>query len=265
MAAIPPPVSHRLPLSGVIISKNEADRIERCVLSLIGVCAEVIVLDSGSSDQTVALAQHAGARVEHQDWLGFSAQKNAVIALARQPWVLLLDADEWLGAGAEAGLRRLFAQRQVETADIWRLQRRTHFLGQALNHGGWGREAVQRLFRAELRYLAANVHEKLDARDRRQGSAHLRIEHDTARSEAEYRGKLQHYARLWAAQKHREQRTAGALAPSLHAAAYWLKNYLLRAGFLDGRGGWRYHACHARYVFDKYQALRGLNRQRAAS
>ena len=72
--------AHALPISGVVIAKDEADRIGRCVASLAEVCSEVLVLDSGSGDATVAVATAAGARVEHQPWLGFSAQKNAAIA-----------------------------------------------------------------------------------------------------------------------------------------------------------------------------------------
>ena len=118
-------------------------------------CAEVLVLDSGSDDDTVARASAAGARVIHQDWLGFAAQKNAAIAAAGQDWVLLLDADEWLEARAPDVLRELFASGRNESADVWRLHRRTHFLGKALNFGGWGRESVDRLFRPDLRYLPA--------------------------------------------------------------------------------------------------------------
>jgi (heptosyl)LPS beta-1,4-glucosyltransferase len=82
-----------------------------------------------------------------------------------------------------------------------------------------------------------------------------RIEHDTARSLDEYRAKLARYAQLWARQKCAEGRRTGPFAALLHATAYWLKNYLLRGGFLDGANARAYHACHARYVFDKYHAL----------
>ena len=79
-----------LPVSGVVIAKDEADRIGRCVASLAAVCAEVVVLDSGSSDDTAAVASAAGARVEQQPWLGFAAQKNAAISRAtRSGW------DDW--------------------------------------------------------------------------------------------------------------------------------------------------------------------------
>ncbi|MEO7477831.1 MAG: glycosyltransferase family 2 protein [Lysobacteraceae bacterium] len=249
-----------LPLSGVVIAKNEAGRIGRCVASLACVCGEVLVLDSGSSDTTVAEADGAGARVCHQDWLGFSAQKNAAIAAASQPWVLLLDADEWLGDGAADALRALFANRTIERADVWELERRTHFLGTALNHGGWGHEGVERLFRNDLRYLPSHVHEKLDLRGRKVAHLHARIEHDTARSLDDYRAKLAHYATLWATQKHAEGHRTTLFSAPAHAAAYWLKNFILRGGFLDGAMARTYHFCHARYVYEKYRALQQRHR-----
>lgn len=249
---MPPP----LPLSGVVIAKDEGDRIGRCVASLAAICSDVLVLDSGSTDDTVAVATAAGARVERQPWLGFAAQKNAAIARARQPWVLLLDADEWLDADALPVLHALFDSGRVEQADVWRLLRRTHFLGTPLDHGGWGRETVERLFRGALRYQSADVHERLDTSGRRVASVAARIEHDTARNDTEYAAKLQRYAGLWARQKRAEGRRAGPLAAPLHAAAYWLKAVVLRAGFLDGPVAMRYHALHARYVRDKYRLLR---------
>lgn len=247
-----------LPLSGVVIAKNEADRIERCVRSLASVCAEVVVLDSGSTDNTVARARAAGARVEHQDWLGFAEQKNAVIALAKHRWVLLLDADEWLGEGAAESLRKLFEDKRIERAEVWRLERRTHFLGTLLKHGGWGREAVERLFWQPIRYWPALVHERLNKDGLRVKKAAIRIEHDTARSEEEYRQKLARYAALMAQQRFDAGRRAGPLSAHAHAAFYFLKNVVFRGGFLDGPGGWRYHCCHVRYTFDKYRLLRRL-------
>jgi (heptosyl)LPS beta-1,4-glucosyltransferase len=246
----------KLPICGVVIAKNEGDRIGRCVASLTALCRDVLVLDSGSDDDTLANAIAAGARVEQQPWLGFAAQKNAAIARAAQPWVLLLDADEWLAADAAPALRALFANGEVECADAWRLPRRTHFLGTVLDHGGRGNEPVERLFRQDLRYLPAEVHEKLDLAGRRVAAVPARIEHDTARSFDEYAATLQRYARLWARQRHAAGRRAGALSAPLHAAAYWVKNFLLRGGFLDGEMARRYHALHARYVYDKYRLLR---------
>lgn len=168
----------------------------------------MLVLDSGSTDDTVIIALAAGARVEHQAWLGFAAQKNMAISMADNAWVLLLDADEWLGEGAALLLVEHFTSGRVEQADVWRLQRRTHYLGKALRFGGWGREAVERLFRQRLRYKPVSVHESFDLTDARIAAFGARIEHDTARSAIEYQRKLASYARLFAQQRHAEGKRA---------------------------------------------------------
>lgn len=246
----------KLPVSGVVIAFNEADRIARCVESLARVCQDVVVMDSGSTDDTARIAEGLGARVVQQTWLGFSAQKNAVIAQARFPWVLLLDSDEWLDDAAGARIAALLSGGDIETADVWSLLRRTHYLGTPLNHGGWGNEKVQRLFRSDLRYKEAAVHEALDTRGKRLKTLAARIEHDTARTDAEYATKLSRYAALWAQQKRAAGRRANVFSPWLHAFAYALKNYVLRGGFLDGGSAHRYHRLHTRYVFEKYRRLR---------
>jgi (heptosyl)LPS beta-1,4-glucosyltransferase len=247
-----------LPLSGVVVAQDEGDRIERCVGSMRSFCREVLVVDSGSRDDTVARARSAGARVEYHAWLGFANQKNLAIDHATQPWVLLLDADEWLDERATTQLRRLFADGGVESADVWQLRRRTYFLGRPLRHGGWGREKVPRLFRQGIHYLPARVHERLDTMGLRVGDSGIRLEHDTARSEAEYQRKLAGYARLWAEQQRDAGREAGLETAATHAFSYWLQHYILRGGFLDGKSGWRYHRCHTAYVLAKYLILAGV-------
>lgn len=251
-------MSDPLPLSGVVIAKNEADRIGRCLQSMRAVCAEMLVLDCGSDDDTVEVARAAGARVEHQDWLGFAAQKNEAISRAVQPWLLLMDADEWLADGAEAELRALFSTGRVEQADVWRVIRRNWFLGGRLR----GLERAERLVRPDHRYLPMRVHERPDLAGKRVMDSAIAIEHNTARSLEQHRRKNSRYAQLWAEQKFEEGKRCSAIAPWTHATAYWLKVYLLRGAWLEGRTGWQYHASHARAVIEKYQRLHALGKQR---
>ncbi len=248
-------MSEPLPLSGVVITKNEGDRIGRCLASMLAVCTEVIVLDSGSSDDTVAIARELGARVEHQPWRGFASQKNAAIALATQPWVLLLDADEWLEPPAQRTMRDLFAG-EIEQADVWLLLRCTRFLGHRLRAGSFAREPIQRLFRARHRHVLQPVHEYLDLTNSRVRLSDIVLEHDTARSAGEYWEKLQGYARLWAAEQRQRGRTAWPGRGVLAATAYLLKNVVVRGGFIDGVQGLRFHWLHARYAKLKYDLLR---------
>lgn len=253
-----------LPLSGVVVACNEADRIERCVASLRAACAEVIVVDSGSSDGTRERAAALGARVIEQPWLGFARQKNLAIAQATQPWVLLLDADEWLEADAQDALHALFASGRLDAADVVRLRRRTRFLGTVMRHGSFAAEPVERLFRAHCRHEERAVHERLDTRGQRVLDAAVRMEHDTARSAADYRAKLARYAALWAGEQAARTRRVPPGRASLAGLAYLLKNLVLRLGLLDGPGAWRFHALHAGYAVAKYRALRRQLRATAA-
>lgn len=253
----------KLPISAVVITRDEADRIGRCVASLVPICGEVLVLDSGSRDDTVRIARGAGATVHYQPWLGFAAQKNMAITRSCHEWVLLLDADEWLADGAVEALTELFLCDDVESCDAWTLRRRTHFLGTPLRHGGWGRERMERLFRRRYRYAPSLVHERLDLRGARIGESGAGLEHDTARNRDEYLGKLDRYAHLFAEQRHAEGRRAGLLSPALHALSYAVKNAVLRGGFLDGPRAWQYHAAHTRYVWNKYRYLHGLSAETA--
>jgi len=243
-----------LPISGVVISKNEGDRIGRCLQSMRNVCSDMLVLDCGSEDDTVAVARAAGARVEHQDWLGFAAQKNQAISRATQPWLLLLDADEWLAEGSEDAIRALFASGRHDQADAWVLTRRNWFLGRRLRGG----EASERLVRPDWRYLQALVHESPDLRGKRLRPLDAYIEHDTARSYDEHVRKLSRYATLWAEQRHRAGKRCSALTGWIHAAAALFKAYVLRGAFLDGREGWLFHKAHSRYVLEKYRRLHAL-------
>lgn len=250
------------PLSGVVITKNEADRIVRCVKSLFEVCREVIVLDSGSSDDTVRLAREAGARVEHQQWLGFSCQKNAAIELASQPWVFLLDADEWCENVEIAKIQRLIESPGFESADVWTCKRQTYFLGKFLSYGGREREPVQRIFRSNIRYSKAHVHEKLETANLVVKGANVVIQHDTARSYAEYATKLYRYAALFAEQNALKSRKTYLGQPAIHASFYWLKNYVIRLGFMDGLQGFHFHRLHTGYVWIKYKLLAEKNAQK---
>ena len=247
-------MSQPLPLSGVVITKNEGDRIARCVASMTPLCSEVIVLDSGSTDDTVRIARELGARVEHLDWQGFALQKNAAIAMAREKWVLLLDADEWLEPPAQAELRALFAS-DIEQGDVWLLLRRTHFLGHALRGGSFAREPVHRLFRSSLRHGLRAVHEYLDVEGRTVRTSRVVLEHDTARNAEEYWSKLQRYAALWAGEQRAKGKRASPVRGAFAATAYLLKNLVLRGGIIDGRAGVRFHWLHARYSKLKYDLL----------
>lgn len=103
----------RQKVSATIIARNEADRIGRAIESLQGLVAEVVVIDSGSTDGTQALAARLGARVLHNDWTGYGPQKRFAEDQAAHDWILNLDADEWLSAPLRAELRQLLSHAEL--------------------------------------------------------------------------------------------------------------------------------------------------------
>lgn len=243
------------PITGIVITLDEASRIARCLRSMAPVCREILVLDAGSSDDTVAIARAEGAIVEHQEWLGYATQKNVAISRASQPWILLLDADEWLEPEAQARLLALFADGREAQADVWCLRRRAHFLGHRMRHGGFSREPVQRLFRGHLRYGIRPVHEQLDTRGCRVRRSDIRLEHETARSTDEYWTKLRGHAQLWGQDQANRGRFVVPGRGLLAALAFLIKGLILQGGILDGRPSLRLHWLHARYVVRKYRRL----------
>src|SRR5262249_50105768 len=130
-------------LSAIVITRNEAGNIAECLDSL-AFCDERIVVDCGSTDDTVALARARGANVVHHDWEGFGAQKNYALSLAKGDWVLSLDADERVTPQLAAAINGAIADGR---ADGYEFPRLSSFCGRPLRHSGWHPDYVLRLFR----------------------------------------------------------------------------------------------------------------------
>ena len=149
------------PLAVAVITLNEAATLPRCLESVAGLAAEIVVLDSGSTDATVAIAQRFGARVEITDWPGFTAQKNRALAACRQPWVLSLDADEALSPDLAAAIRALFAEGMPPIRGYC-LNRRNRYLGAWLHHAWTPEWRLRLVARDDARWVGGQVHEHLE-------------------------------------------------------------------------------------------------------
>ena len=237
---------------------NEAPRIERCVRSLAEVCADITVVDSHSTDATREIAAASGARVIERDWDGYAGQKNFAIQSAPRPWVLLLDADEWLTPRLVEEIRALFAAGEPRDMDGFAIPRRNIFLGRELQGGLLGHERLVRLFRNDFRYLDMRVHESFALEGRRIGSLENGFLHENDLSLEAYRQKLARYAQLVAQEKSRKGKSAHWWDLYLRPPFHFFKNYVLRAGFRDGREGLILEKMNARYVREKYARLRAI-------
>ncbi len=243
------PLSAAATISVILITRDEAQRIERCLLS-VDFADEVVVVDSGSTDRTVELARAAGARVlVRADWPGFGIQKNRALDLATGEWVFSIDADEVVSPGLRESI--LAAVREGR-ADVFQVRRRSCFAGRPLRFGDWHGDRVLRLFRrGAARFTDDLVHERLD----HDGPAPVldgMLMHYTIDSLADALEKGRRYAAAGAPRVAARGR-GGLVSAAAHASWTFLRGYLLRLGFLDGRHGLLLAWCNACGTWQRYR------------
>ena len=247
-------------LSVVVITHNEAANLRAC-LDSVPFADEIVVLDSGSSDDTVAIAAACGARVSQSaDWPGFGPQKNRALALATGDWVLSLDADERVTPQLAAQIQAAIASGRHEAYEIARL---TRFCGSWIRHCGWTPDYVLRLFRrGQARFSDDLVHERVVTElATRPGRLTSSLLHESYPTPAHYWRKLEAYSQAWALQQHRQGRRTSMARAGAAAVVAFVRSYLLRLGFLDGAMGFAVCTMQAQAAFGKYFALYCLNRQ----
>lgn len=242
-------------LSVCIITKNEAPRIARC-LDSVHWADELIVVDSGSTDETVSIARSKGAKVIETDWPGWAIQKNRSIDAASHDWVLSLDADEWLPPNAEEIIRTA----TEAGPPAYTLRRKTFFLGKWIAHQGWYPDRQIRLFKKSVtRFSEVPVHEKVEIVD---GTADLNLDimHESYTSLAQYKEKNAMYSKRQAEQQ--QDQKLVALKLFLKPPARFIQTYFLQLGFLDGWKGLLLSLLRSKY---EWQVLTQILRLRRPS
>ncbi len=226
-------MSGRVEVSVVIAARNEAAEIARCVRS-VAWAAEVLVVENDSVDDTVNEARRAGAEVFSHPFTTIGAQRNAAIARATQPWILVLDADECATPEVEAAVRAVVTAAVGPSA--YRIRRRNMFLGREIRFGGWEKDRPVRLFRGALRYDERPVHEHV-VTEGDVGQLTAALWHTPYASLGEYFEKLQRYSAWWAQQQYAAGRRARRSDLVLRPAARFLTMYVRRQGWRDGAHG----------------------------
>jgi hypothetical protein len=246
----------RLPLSCVIITRDAAAALPPTLAS-VAWCDEIVVVDSSSRDDTVAIAERAGARVVHQEWLGFGPQKRFAVGCARNDWVLCIDADERVSPELRASIERALAG---SPGGAYEFPRRNRFLGRWLRHGEGYPDWSLRLFdRRKANWSDDAVHEKVVALVpvRRLAGDLL---HESAETLALYLHKQNRYTSLQAQAAFAAGRRGSVAKLLLGPLARFIKFYLLRLGFLDGAAGLVHIAIGCQNTFLKNAKL--LERER---
>ena len=250
--------SDKLPLSVAIITKNEEDRLPECLAS-IAFAADVVVVDSGSTDRTVEIARAFGAVVYIEPWQGFGRQKQLAIDRCRRDWVLVLDADERVAPETQGEFREVLA---AGTCIAYSLPRKNYFCGRWLRHAGWWPDRVVRLFRKDsARMSERSVHESLEVHGP-EGILRHPLIHYANKDLSQTLLKVNSYSSAGANELFAQGKTASVFKAYLRAAWSFLHSYILRGGFLDRGEGFIMAVSDFMNVFFKYAKLRELQKQK---
>jgi len=251
-----------VPLSVTIITLNEAAHIAAAIRS-VSWADEIIVVDSGSTDDTVTIARNAGARVETRGWTGWVDQKNFAADLATHDWILSLDADERVTPDLAAEIRSLLATTPAHVA--YRIPRVTFHLGRWIRTTDFYPDFQTRLYaRRHARWRGQYVHESVVA-DSAPGRLTHELQHFSFTNLADHLDRLNRYSTLAARQMFENGRRTSVAGLIVHPAAAFIRNYVLRRGFLDGTAGLTLSAVNAYGVFIKMAKLHELQRRPAGT
>ena len=243
----------REPITGTVITLNEADNIEACLASMSRVCQELIVVDSGSKDDTCARAERAGARVVHQPYLGDGPQKNVGPAQSKHRWVLSIDADERLTDGAVAAIHSLDLANTPH--DGFALRRRNYIGSRWIRTCGWYPDYCVRLFdHTRTAFSESKQHAWVEAKSELELDAD--IEHYSFANLGELFTKASgRFSNRAAKLMYRRGRRANSFSPALHGTIAFVRKYVFKRGFTGGLDGMSVSLSTGVHAYLKYAKL----------
>ena len=243
-------------ITATIITLNEERNIARAIESLR--CSdEILIVDSGSVDRTVELAEKLGARVIEAGWLGFAKQKNWAAEQATYDWILSLDADEALSEALEAEIWNV--KKNGPRFDAYTMPRLARYLGRWILHSGWYPDRKVRLYkRGTARWVGDFVHESVEVSGR-VGHLDSNILHFTCDSLSEHLKTMDRYTTLAAQELAARKINVPLWRLMLDPAWTFLKTYIFQRGFLDGPEGVMIAHMAAFYTFLKYSKARNMS------
>lgn len=245
-------------LSVIVITKNEARNIRRCLRSVANLADEIIVLDSGSSDATVAICKEFTSQVIVTDWPGYGPQKNRALALAQGDWVLSLDADEWVRAPLQNEILQAVQQNKFAGFTMPRINM---FCGRFQRYGDAAQDRVLRLFRRDAsKFTDDFIHEKVLCSGAI-GRLQQPLLHNSSRTYEAWTAQMQKYTKLTAELRYTKGRRSNPTKAIVNAGWIFFRSYVLRQGFRDGKVGLLYATLNAKSSFQKNWLLWQLGRK----
>lgn len=246
-------------LSVVIITLNEEKNISRCLRSVEGLTDDIVVVDSGSTDLTEAICKTFGVRFHTHVWMGYSETKNYANSLARHPLILSLDADEALSDELRKSIQGVL---ENQKASAYSMNRLTNYCGKWIKHCGWYPDAKIRLFNHDAGTWSGLIHEVLKLHN---GAPveHLKgdILHYSYYTIAEHVAQANKYSDLTAQKAFQEGRKSSIMSIFFNPIVRFKRDFIFKAGFLDGYYGFIICTISAFTTFLKYAKLRNLINQ----
>jgi len=240
-----------------IITLNEAAHIAAAIDSASW-ADEVVLVDSGSTDDTSSIARAKGVRVETRAWTGYVDQKNFAASLSSNDWIFSLDADERITPSLATEVRSLLSTEPPHRG--YRVPRVTHHLGRWVRTTDFYPDFQTRVYdRRAARWKGRYVHESVMV-DGATGRLTGELQHYSYRDLRDHLDRINQYTTLAARQMHESGRRSGPLDLLVHPPAAFLRNYVLRRGFLDGTAGLTLSIVNAYAVFLKFAKLWELQR-----
>jgi glycosyltransferase involved in cell wall biosynthesis len=248
----------KVPLSVAIITKNEEENLYSCLQSIV-FARQIVVVDSGSTDRTLEIAAGFGCEIYTESWQGFGPQKQSAINKCREPWILLLDADERIPSNTAEVIKKQVTGSGIGEAGF-SFPRKNFFQGRWIKHAGWWPDRIIRLFRRESgRMTAATVHEAVEITGR-VGNLDVPIEHYTESRLSRIIQKIDKYSTLGAAEAFEKGKRSSLVSAFMRAFFTFVQDYFFRLGIFDGMPGLTLAVTDSINKFFKYAKLSELTR-----
>lgn len=246
-------------LSVIIITRNEAANIRACIES-VAWADEIIVVDSGSTDDTVDICRELGASVHEHDWPGFGRQKNRALSYATHDWVFSIDADERVTPELRIAIEAVVND-ETNTYSAYRISRLSSYCGRFMHHSGWYPDHIVRLFKRNAAKFSDDlVHERLLVEEAT-GMLDGELLHYSYENLEQVLYKVNQYSSAAAQVLQQRGRQASLTGAVLRGIWSFIRTYFFRAGFLDGREGFMLAVSNAEGTYYRYLKLMLLNKK----
>lgn len=245
-------------ISAVVITLNESINIEDCIKSLQLVTNDVVVMDTGSTDDTIQIAKKLGARVYQTDWLGYGPTKNHAVQFAKHDWVLSIDADERISHELAQEIQQL----SLEEDKVYAINILTNYCGTWIKHSGWFPSFKKRIYHKKVvQWDDREVHENLilDKINTVRKLKHVLL-HYSYRTPEDHWNKGKRYAKQGAEQLIKKNKQVSIIKILFGPAFRFFRMFLLKRGFLDGRAGFQLARREARMVKWRYEFYNKLKK-----